>query len=189
VHINKSPVLAPAATLTPDQAVRWNISGDVLRANLATLKTLLAQDSSILQNLHGVYTQRDFAAKTDVDTMLYSGGFWSGMDKKAMAQIHATQPKSLASLKVQFQDPRGDEMFFRFRARNYPEYMAEDDHERWAKHCMDSLLGNGPGLNFEQFSQALQQAVQDNQNDQDKMFVLQELQLYAESIYPSDAYS
>jgi hypothetical protein len=44
-------------------------------------------------------------------------------------------------------------------------------------------------LNFEQFSQALQQAVQDNQNDQDKMFVLQELQLYAESIYPSDAYS
>jgi len=111
------------------------------------------------------------------------------MDKKAMAQIHATQPKSLASLKVQFQDPRGDEMFFRFRARNYPEYMAEDDHERWAKHCMDSLLGNGPGLNFEQFSQALQQAVQDNQNDQDKMFVLQELQLYAESIYPSDAYS
>jgi exodeoxyribonuclease-1 len=189
VHINKSPVLAPAATLTPDQAARWEISGDLLRANLATLKGLLVEDSSILQNLHGVYTQRDFAVKTDVDTLLYSGGFWSNMDKKAMAQIHATPPKSLASLKVQFQDPRGEEMFFRFRARNYPEYMTEDDHERWAQHCIDSLLGSGPGLNFEQFSQALQQAVQDNQNDQDKMFILQELQLYAESIYPSDAYS
>jgi exodeoxyribonuclease-1 len=188
VHINKSPVLAPAATLTPDQAARWEISGDVLRANLAALKTLLAQDGSVLQNLHGVYTQREFAEKTDVDTMLYSGGFWSGMDKKAMAQIHATSPKTLGSLKVQFQDPRGEEMFFRFRARNYPESLQEDDHERWAKHCSDSLLGNGPGLNFEQFGIALQQAFQDYQHDQDKMFVLQELQLYAESIYPADGF-
>ena len=110
------------------------------------------------------------------------------MDKKAMAQIHATSPKTLGSLKVQFQDPRGEEMFFRFRARNYPESLQEDDHERWAKHCSDSLLGNGPGLNFEQFGIALQQAFQDYQHDQDKMFVLQELQLYAESIYPADGF-
>ncbi|MEK9766881.1 MAG: exodeoxyribonuclease I, partial [Thalassolituus sp.] len=27
IHINKSPVLAPANTLTPDQAARWDISG------------------------------------------------------------------------------------------------------------------------------------------------------------------
>ena len=77
-------------------------------------------------------------------------------------------------------------MYFRFRARNYPEYMEDDDHERWAQHCRDSLLGNGPGLNFEQFSKALQQAAQEYQHDQDKMFILQELQLYAESIYPGD---
>jgi exodeoxyribonuclease-1 len=188
VHVNKSPVLAPAATLTPDQAERWNLSGDVLRSNLAALKQLLAQDVSILQNLHGVYSQREFEVKTDVDSQLYSGGFWSGMDKKAMAQIHATAKKALAGLKPNFQDPRGEEMFFRFRARNYPEYLDGDDHERWAQHCSNSLMGNGPGLNFEQFSQALQQAAQEHQHDQEKMFVLQELQLYAESIYPGDGY-
>ena len=186
VHINKSPVLAPAATLTPDQAAHWNLSGEILRAHLAQLKQLLAQDSSVLNNLHGVYNNRDFEAKTDVDCMLYSGGFWSGMDKKAMAQIHQTPKEKLAGHKAQFQDPRGDEMYFRFRARNYPEFMEDDDHERWAQHCKDSLLGNGPGLNFEQFSLALQQAAQEYQHDQDKMFILQELQLYAESIYPGD---
>jgi len=188
VHINKSPVLAPAATLTPDQAARWNISGDVLRSNLGLLKQILAEDSSILQNLHGVYTQREFAAKSDVDTQLYSGGFWSGQDKKVMAQIHGTSPKSLAGLQVKFQDPRGEEMFFRFKARNYPEVLQEDEHERWAQHCMSSLMGKGPGLNFEQFSKALQEAFVQHQNDQSKLFVLQELQLYAESIYPGDGY-
>jgi exodeoxyribonuclease-1 len=43
-------------------------------------------------------------------------------------------------------------------------------------------------LNFEQFGIALQQAAKDYQHDQDKMFALQELQLYAESIYPGDSY-
>ena len=44
VHINKSPVLAPAKTLTPDQAERWNLSGWLLRSNLASIKNLLVQD-------------------------------------------------------------------------------------------------------------------------------------------------
>ncbi len=188
VHINKSPVLAPASTLTPEQAQRWQVSGELLRSHLATLKQLLADDSSILQNLHGVYNQRDFEPKTDVDTQLYSGGFWGAADKKMMAQIHATAPQALAGFQATFQDPRGEEMFFRFKARNYPEVLQEDEHERWAQHCFNSLMGSGPGLNFEQFAQALQQASVQYQDDENKLFVLQELQLYAESIYPSEAY-
>ncbi len=188
VHINKSPVLAPAGTLTPDQAARWNLSGDLLRSNLSVLKQLLAQDPAVLKNLHGVYTQREFEEKTNVDCQLYSGGFWSGQDKKTMAHIHGTSLQSLSGLKVNFQDPRGEEMFFRFKARNYPESLQDDEHERWAQHCFNSLMGGGPGLNFEQFAKALQEAAVQYQNDQNKMFVLQELQLYAESIYPGDGY-
>lgn len=105
-----------------------------------------------------------------------------------MAQIHATPASALAGFQAQFQDPRGEEMFFRFKARNYPEALQEDEFERWQKHCFNSLMGNGPGLNFEQFALALQEAAVQHQHDQEKMFILQELQLYAESIYPGDNY-
>ena len=188
VHINKSPVLAPMTTLTTEQAERWDLSGDVLRSNLSVLKQLLAKDNEILTNVSGIYSDREFTTKTDVDTQLYTGGFWSGPDKKMMAQIHGTPVKALSGFQAQFQDPRGDEMFFRYKARNYPETLQEDEHERWSQHCFKSLMGDGPGLNFEQFSQALQEAVAQYQDDEQKMFVLQELQLYAESIYPSENY-
>jgi exodeoxyribonuclease-1 len=186
VHINKSPVLAPAKTLTPDQAERWNLSGDVLRSNLAKIKQLLVEDPSIVKNLNELYSNREFAEISDVDVQLYSGDFWNSSDKRMMAQIHATPPQALAGFQANFQDTRGEEMFFRFKARNYPESLQEDEHERWQKHCFDSLMGTGPGLNFEQFGIALQEAAEQYQNDQEKMFILQELQLYAESIYPGD---
>ena len=186
VHINKSPVLAPAKTLTPDQAERWNLSGDLLRSNLAKIKQLLVDDSSIVQNLNELYSNHEFDEIADVDVQLYSGDFWNSADKRMMAQIHATPVHALAGFQASFQDPRGEEMFFRFKARNYPEALQEDEHERWQKHCFDSLMGTGPGLNFEQFGIALQEAAELYQNDPEKMFILQELQLYAESIYPGD---
>lgn len=186
VHINKSPVLAPAKTLTPDQAERWSLSGELLRTNLATLNQLLAQDPLIVQNLNALYGNREFESKNDVDVQLYSGGFWSNADKTMMAQIHNTPVHALGGFQASFQDPRGEEMFFRYKARNYPEALQEDEHERWEKHCFNSLMGTGPGLNFDQFALALQEAAVQYQNDQEKMFILQELQLYAESIYPGD---
>ena len=183
VHINKSPVLAPAGTLTPDQAERWNWSGDTLRQHLSILKQGM-KGSDLIQKLHRVFSERNFEAKTDVDAQLY-GGFWSGRDKQVMDQIHSTPKEALAGLNPQFQDPRGDEMFFRFRARNYPDFLTSDDHERWAQHCHQQLMGQGPGLNFQQFAQFLQDAAQEHQNDPKNLFILEELQLYAESIYPA----
>lgn len=183
VHLNKSPVLAPAGTLTPDQAERWSWSGDTLRQHLAKLKAGL-QGSDLIQRLHQVYSERNFEPHKDVDQQLY-GGFWSGRDKQIMEQVHACPKEALVELNPQFQDPRGAEMFFRFRARNYPDYLSSEDHERWAQHCYQQLMGQGPGLNFQQFAEALQQAAEEHQNDPAKLFILEELQLYAESIYPA----
>lgn len=184
VHINKSPVLAPASTLTPDQAERWSLSGDVLRQNLKLIKEGLQRDNMLITKLHQVFGDRAFPPRVDVDSQLY-GGFWSNADKQQMQRIHQTPKESLAGLNPQFQDIRGDELFFRFRARNYPEFLTQDDQERWAQHCSNQLLGQHEGLNFQMFAAELQRAAQENMDNPTKMFVLEELQLYAESIYPA----
>ena len=96
VHLNKSPVLAPAATLTPDQAERWSWSGDTLRSHLAKLKAGL-QGSDLIQKLHQVYNDRNFEPHKDVDQQLY-GGFWSGRDKQVMEQVHACPKGSVGGV-------------------------------------------------------------------------------------------
>lgn len=183
IHINKSPVLAPANTLTPDQAERWNISGSVLRENIAKLKKLTAEQGELTAKLHKVFSDREFAAKEDVDQQLYDG-FWGAPDKSIMRDIHNMQPNQLAEFKPNFADPRGNEMFFRFRARNFPESLSFEENERWFEHCQKRLF-NGPGLTYPQLEAVLQQAAEDHQYDAHKMFILQEVQLYAESIYPA----
>ena len=182
LHINKAPVVAPAKTLTPDQAERWGLNGDRLRANLAKLKN----GPDISAKLHQVFASRQFDDSTDVDGQLYSG-FFSSSDKQAMDDLHRLSPEALAQYPNPFQDARGEEMLFRYRARNYPDWLSSDERERWEqlRHSRLMVEQNGTGaMNFQQFADALQQSAQAVMDNPGKLALLQDLQLYAESIYP-----
>lgn len=186
VHINKAPVLAPMSVLTPDQAARWNISGDALRQHLAFIR----QQPKLTDKLAQVFSGQEFAPQPDVDLQLYSA-FFPKADKATMAQLHQLNPADLAQWPAPFEDPRGAEMFFRFRARNYPDTLSEDEHERWEQHRSARLLHSNPTapyLNYARFSEALQQAAASVQDQPHKLQLLEDLQLYAESIYPFDGY-
>ncbi len=184
LHINKSPVIAPAKTLTPDQAERWNLSGDTLRKHLGMIKN----GPDIDTKLHQVFTSREFAPATDVDAMLYDG-FFSPADKNAMNDLHGMSPWDLVGWSGSFQDKRGDEMLFRYRARNFPDTLEADERGRWEQFRRDRLFhtdSNCPALNFEQFARELQRAAEQVANDGNKLQWIHDLQLYAESIYPFD---
>ena len=182
VHINKSPVLAPANTLSPDQAERWKISGDTLRAHLQILR----QGGSLAQKLGQVFGGRTFAEIADVDGRLYDG-FFSNADRNAMDEIHQLSDWDLADYPNPFQDDRGEEMLFRFRARNFPDTLNADERERWEQFRSQRLLQGVPGtqvMTFAQFAPLLEQAAHAVVDDPHRLQKIYDLQLYAESIYP-----
>ena len=182
VHINKSPVLAPANTLSPDQAERWKISGDTLRAHLQILR----QGGSLAQKLGQVFGGRTFAEIADVDGRLYDG-FFSNADRNAMDEIHQLSDWDLADYPNPFQDDRGEEMLFRFRARNFPDTLNADERERWEQFRSQRLLQGVPGtqvMTFAQFAPLLEQAAHAVADDPHRLQKIYDLQLYAESIYP-----
>lgn len=182
LHINKAPVVAPAKTLTPDQAERWNLNGDRLRKHLAAIKN----GPDLSAKMHQVFGERQFDDISDVDGQLYSG-FFSRSDKQAMDDLHRLSPEALAEYPNPFQDARGEEMLFRYRARNYPESLSSDERERWEQLRLQRLMTeqNGTGaMNFQQFAEALQQSANAMMDKPGKLALLQDLQLYAESIYP-----
>ncbi|ASP39444.1 exodeoxyribonuclease I [Bacterioplanes sanyensis] len=190
VHINKAPVLAPAKTLTPDRAEHWGISGERLRTHLARLQQLEQSHGSLVNKLHQVYSSKSFADAADVDGQLY-GGFFSRNDKQAMEDLHRLSGWDLVDWPAPFADPRGEELLFRYRARNFPETLEGDERERWESYRRQRLLHGVEGsslLTFEQFARELQQLAQQlmEQGDEKRLLWLQELQFYAESIYPAD---
>lgn len=181
IHINKAPVIAPMNVLTPEQAERWQISGDALRNHLAFIR----ENAGLTVKMHEVFSGNEFAKEADVDGQLYDG-FFGPADKKLMQEIHQLPPFDLADWTASFKDPRGEEMLFRFRARNYPDTLNEDEQERWEQHRIMRLVeSNHPKiLNFNQFAQELQLAAEQVADDPVKLEWIHELQIYAESIYP-----
>ncbi len=181
IHVNKAPVIAPMNVLTPEQAERWQISGDTLRKHL----TFVRENAGLTDKMHQVFSGNEYDKEPDVDGQLYDG-FFGTADKQLMQQIHQLTPWDLADWTASFKDARGEEMLFRFRARNYADTLNEDEQERWEQHRIMRLVeSNHPKiLNFNQFAQELQLAAEQVADDPVKLEWIHELQLYAESIYP-----
>ena len=56
-----------------------------------------------------------------------------------MNRIGRTPAHQLAGLRPAFQDPRLDELLFRYRARNWPETLDGPEQARWSAHCSARL--------------------------------------------------
>ena len=91
----------------------------------------------------------------NVDLALYSGGFFSTVDKKAMTQIRSTEPEKLATFSFHYDDVRLPEMLFRYRARNYPNTLTGEEWHKWHEFCLSQLMKpeNGASLTLNDYVQ------------------------------------
>ncbi|MCG9696967.1 exodeoxyribonuclease I [Shewanella sp. Isolate11] len=135
LHINKCPFIAPAKSLTDDNAERLSIDKEFARAQYKRLR----QHPEIREKLVAVFDNDHGSEITDPDLQLYSGGFFSQADKNKMEIIRHTQPHNLAALDLHFDDPRLKEMLFRYRGRNYPETLDDSEQYRWREFCQQRL--------------------------------------------------
>jgi len=172
IHINKCPVIAPAKTLPADRADELGIDRALCRKNLELLKSNLSLREKITEVFN---IESTHPVQTNPDLMLYSGGFFNGSDKAAMERIVSLEPEQLSALEVEFTDPRLTELFFRYRARNFPLTLSQSEQQRWDDYRKDTLDGQNYGLLLE--SLALE-----SQNDQRKMNILKSLFDYANTL-------
>jgi exodeoxyribonuclease-1 len=144
VHTNRSPILAPISTLTKDAGERWGIDLNTMNRHARLLRTSpgLAEKIQEAQRL-GV-----FAPASDPDLMLYSGGFFSDADRRAMDRLRGLAPEDLARESFVFQDRRLPEMLFRYRARNWPESLSDQEREQWDAYRLDRLTDPGAGASI-----------------------------------------
>lgn len=132
VHINKCSVLAPFSVLTTEgTAQRLQLDLNLCLENAAKIKA--ATDLST--KLASVFANPDYPPITDPDLMIYSGGFFGNQDKATMTKIRNTPASQLATLQPKFVDKRLDEMFFRYKARNYPQVLTAQEQQRWHEFC------------------------------------------------------
>jgi len=130
IHINRSPIVAPLATLGEAEAERLGLDLALAATHLAALKGA----PGLVEKIQEAFSQRTFDDSEDPDSQLYSGGFFSDADRRTMDEICRTEPGALAAFTGRLQDDRLDEMLLRYRARNWPERLNAAEQEQWNRY-------------------------------------------------------
>ncbi|WP_163931215.1 exodeoxyribonuclease I [Paraferrimonas sp. SM1919] len=171
LHLNKCPFITTAKSLTDEIAARLQIDKAFARVQYQKLK----QAIQLREKISAAYDcEAPFTATADVDAQLYNG-FPSHSDKAQMEMIRRTQVEQLAALTPQFDDAKYHELFFRYKARNYPQCLSENELFKWRQHCEQRL--NDPDYLYN-----LENLVEQNMNNPHKLGLLKQLYSYLQSL-------
>ncbi len=185
IHVNKSPIVVGNLRVVEPVAGRWKLAVPQALQNAEhaaaigrTLDPLWAQ----------VYAPRDYGP-TDVDEDLY-GGFINNDDRRTLQRLRELNGDQLASKRPAFQDDRLDELFFRYRARNFAATLSDGEQARWDAHRTARLHeGAGGAMSlatyFERIDTLAEAALE--RDDERAQTLLEALVDYGEAIAPERA--
>ncbi|TLU66246.1 exodeoxyribonuclease I [Thalassotalea litorea] len=178
IHINKCPIVAPAKTLTQEDAQRLGIDREKCLSNWRLLKQHTAE---IREKLSSVFDQRYENSSEDAEVALYSGNFFNDSDKAQMQLIHEMPVEQLATYPFKFQDPRLTTLLFRFRARNYPQTLTADEQQQWQQYCQNKLANGENGLSYDEYMLTIENLAHEHEQDTHKLAILKALYQYVAS--------
>jgi exodeoxyribonuclease-1 len=168
---NKCPAVAPLGVLDEASQERLGLSLETIEKNL---KLLLAQPT-FGEAVRTAFEMREpYEPSTDVESQLYDG-FIPDADKTRCAAVRSADVHSLADFHPGFSDERLSELLLRYKARWFSGSLAEDERVAWDAYRTAKLMAALPG--YMATLAKLAEATKDT-------YLLEELQLWAESIAP-----
>lgn len=179
VHVNKCPVLAPVETLNDERAQRLRLNLDDCRRHWKLLREDVA---AVTEKVRAVYTSGEFEPATDPEQGLYDG-FVNDGDRRLCDRVRELTGRQLATDPPPFEDERLRKMLFRYRARNFPDSLNEDERGRWRAWC-ESRLRFAPdgGLALNDYEALLSQLSERFAADPEKARVLADLRAWGERL-------
>lgn len=171
---NQCPAVAPLSVLQSDQKAQERIDIDlsVARRHLNVLQQHPDFGKRVAEAL-----DRNFEKDHDHECQLYDGFIPNG-DKSKMAAVRVADAKSLKGFDPGFSDERLHHMLVRYKARNFPTSLDDSERTEWESYRTERLKRALP-----KFAEELQKAAKEH-TDGDSQYILEELQLYAQSILP-----
>ncbi|QJC28762.1 exodeoxyribonuclease I [Enterobacteriaceae endosymbiont of Plateumaris consimilis] len=129
ININNSPLLLPINILKLNDIERLNFNLTYYQRNfLIFKKNFLKIKNIIFSYLIEFYNKNIFFDIKNVDTQLYKN-FFGYLDLQKFKKIHQTPINKLN--KFIFDDPRANQLLFRYRARNFPETLNHLEKIKW----------------------------------------------------------
>lgn len=176
LQYNRAPAVAPLGVL--EQQNGWQcIALD--KATIEKHLTALNDNPSFAENIRSLFErQGDYASEQEVEAKLYDG-FVLDADRLRIDAVRNADERALADFHPEFIDDRLPELLLHYKARNYPKSLSEEETAQWESWRTARLQRQLPS-----FMKSLE-SLSAGEISESKQFVLQEMQLWAESILPA----
>jgi exodeoxyribonuclease-1 len=176
MQYNRAPAIAPLGVLAQNDG--WARIG-LDEETITKHRNALLAAPAFAENIRSMYEKRpEYAKATDPEAQLYDG-FVPDIDTLRIEKVRQADQQALADLHPGFTDERLNDLLLHYKARSFPRSLAEDEVVLWEKWRAARIHRQLPG-----FVKRLQELSKTANDDQ--QFILQELQLWAESIVPLD---
>ena len=184
---NRCPALSPLGILQDDAVQkRLQVTPQIVQSNLNKLAAApefianVVRASSLLEIEREEHWGKE---SNDADEALYGGGFFDDNDRRLMSAVRAAEPSDLGDLQPGFHDQRLQDLLPRYKARNYPDRLTDEERMAWEQYRYHALMDGGLESRMGRYMQRLAELAE-SEAASDKRYLLEELQLYAESIMP-----
>ena len=177
LQYNRAPAIAPMGVL--EQAEGWQ----KVQLDLETVekhKAILLSAPGFAENIRSVFEGKsDYPRSVDPEAQLYDG-FVADRDRLRIETVRNASERELTDFHPDFTDERLAPLLLHYKARNYPQTLSQDESRAWEQWRTAHLQARWP-----EFVKSLHK-IAATESDDNKQFILQELQLWAESIQPVD---
>ena len=178
LQYNRAPAVAQIGVLEREDG--WNkisLNPEAITKH----RNILLSAPGFAENVRSALESRpEFPKESDPEAQLYDGFVGDG-DKLRIDKVRNASAGDLADMHPEFSDDRLSPLLLHYKARNYPKSLAEDEVHAWEEWRGNRIKQQLPG-----FVTSLQKLAAEHASDDSKQYILQELQLWAESIVPID---
>ncbi|KIH82009.1 exodeoxyribonuclease I [Pseudomonas batumici] len=178
IHVNRCPVVAPLKVLRGEDQQRLQLDMALYEAR----RQQLSDTQEVWRDkVQALYAGEDFTPSEDPEQQLYDG-FIGDRDRRLCEQVRSADPEQLARMQWPFDDERLPELLFRYRARNFPGSLSEEEQQRWRTFCRQRLSEAAWGApnTLADFTEQLMKCLPDATPAQRQ--VLEQWQDYAQSL-------
>jgi exodeoxyribonuclease I len=185
LSFNKCPAVAPFEVLEAgDGYKKLQLHKELIAGHLKKLQAAGGFGQKLLEALDIMWPKRQpelVADSQKVDGQLYEG-FIKDQDKTKLSAVRAAKAEDLTKLDPGFKDERLKLLLPLYKARNFPKQLDAKEQAEWEAFRERKLVQSGRAKVY--FSR-LEELANTPGSDGEKQYLLEELNLYAQSVLPA----
>lgn len=188
MQFNRCPAIAPLGVIDSESAKRIDLDLKKIEQNFQQLKAvgpelykkILAASEEMEKSQSAMFANEQLA-----ESALYDS-FIPDADKRTSAQLVNAEPTELVSYLGSFSDKRLQSLLPLYISRNYPKQQTDDIRQHWEKYRQHKLMDGAEKSRSSQYFLALAAKAAEPGLTPEQGYLLEELQLWGQSIIPSE---